>query len=342
MFSAIEIDNFKCIGRRIRVELAPLTLVFGANDAGKSAILQSFGCLRHLLQQVSTGKDGSVLGDPVDSPSFARLVHRHDLLRPICFRVGLGDVHWIETRVRCTEGPPERASISEFIINRHDATALILTALRDAIHIGAPRAIPPRDFPTGHDARRIGWTDGLAAWEALVADEDGLVDATNMWLERIGAGRLGSIPQSSDLGSRRSIVPCEAGSGLMQLVPIVVAALHGSLRGPILLEHPELSLHPALQVGLGDLFIEASRSRQIIVETHSEHLLLRILRRILETTENALPEGAPAFTPDQLSVIHLKAGEEGPQVQRLRVNAFGDFLAPWPSGFFEERAKELF
>lgn len=342
MLTAIEIDNFKRIDRRIRVELAPLTLIYGANDVGKSAILQSLIYFRHLLQRGMTDAEHTALGDRVDLDSFARLVHGHDLLRPVCIRIELGETRRIEIRVRYSDGSPPRASISELITCGHDATALILPTLGDATHIGSPRAVPSRHFPAGYDTCSIGWSDGLAAWAALLDDSNGLVSMMTAWLDRILAGRAGSMPQPSSGVSLPFLLSGDMGSGLTQLVPIVVAALERSRRGPILLEHPELNLHPALQVGLADLFIEASRERQLIVETHSEHLLLRMLRRIRETTEKALPQGAPAFTPDEVSVIHVEGGDEGIQVQRLRVDAHGDLLDPWPRGFFEERAQELF
>jgi predicted ATPase len=109
-----------------------------------------------------------------------------------------------------------------------------------------------------------------------------------------------------------------------------------------MIEQPELHIHPALQVALGDLFIEQSASRQFIIETHSEHLILRILRRIRETTANELPPGAPRFDPTRLSVLYVEPSEDGTKVRRLHVDDTGEFTDRWPAGFFEERAEELF
>ena len=100
-----------------------------------------------------------------------------------------------------------------------------------------------------------------------------------------------------------------------------------------------------MQVGLGDLFIdavtrEASR-RTFLVETHSEHLILRLLRRIRETTENELADGAPAFAEDKLSVLYVEMTPDGVRVRRLRVDEHGEFKDRWPQGFFAERMQEL-
>jgi predicted ATPase len=113
-----------------------------------------------------------------------------------------------------------------------------------------------------------------------------------------------------------------------------------------MIEQPEIHVHPAVQVELGDLFIdvvtrEGSR-RMLLVETHSEHLILRLLRRIRETTDKELPENAPTFFRDKLSVVHVENLPDGVRIQRLRVDEHGEFTDRWPHGFFEERADELF
>lgn len=108
-----------------------------------------------------------------------------------------------------------------------------------------------------------------------------------------------------------------------------------------------MHLHPAAQIGLGDLFIEAVKnlpSQQLLIETHSEHLLLRLLRRIRQTTDSTLPPNKAGLSPDQLTVICFEppAGDLPTSIYRLRVDEQGEFLDPWPRGFFDERAEELF
>ena len=79
--------------------------------------------------------------------------------------------------------------------------------------------------------------------------------------------------------------PQDIGVGISQVLPVLVSALH-QRTGILAVEQPELHIHPAFQVTLGDLFIEQIRERpdlNFILETHSEHLTLRFLRRIRET-----------------------------------------------------------
>ena len=82
--------------------------------------------------------------------------------------------------------------------------------------------------------------------------------------------------------------PSDVGVGISQVLPVVVGALDaGTEKRPcriLAIEQPELHVHPAVQVALGDLFIEAieDSERTMLIETHSEHLLLRLLRRVRE------------------------------------------------------------
>jgi hypothetical protein len=137
--------------------------------------------------------------------------------------------------------------------------------------------------------------------------------------------------------------PQDIGVGISQLLPVVVAALDMKY-GTVIVEQPELHIHPAIQVALGDLFISQIRDREVsfLIETHSEHLLLRFLRRIREHYENELPPGIDGLTPDQLSIYNVVNTDEGIKVSELKVSQDGDSEGKWPEGFFEERGKELY
>ncbi len=136
----------------------------------------------------------------------------------------------------------------------------------------------------------------------------------------------------------------DVGTGISQLLPVLVNAAGGQNQ-LIAIEQPELHLHPALQAELGDVFIESAlgeNKNTFLIETHSEHLILRLLRRIRETAEGELPPDATPLRPEDVAVLYVKPGSEGSEVIELPVNLEGDFDKPWPDGFFPERSKELF
>ena len=141
----------------------------------------------------------------------------------------------------------------------------------------------------------------------------------------------------------------QVGSGLGYVLP-VLAALCDAHQVLILIQQPELHLHPALQAAMGDVFVEASqRSKpstgcapRFVIETHSEHLLLRVLKRLRQTGKgvsvNDLRVG-----PDDVSILYFDPKPNGTTtVKELRLSADGEFFDRWPRGFFTERYEELF
>jgi hypothetical protein len=136
----------------------------------------------------------------------------------------------------------------------------------------------------------------------------------------------------------------DVGLGVSQSLPIILESFAQENK-LIAIEQPELHLHPALQAELGDVFIESAlgeNKNTFLLETHSEHLILRILRRIRETTRNKLREGAIPVRSDDIAVLYVEPGEDGSVVRELRVNNQGRFIDDWPNGFFEERFSEEF
>lgn len=132
-------------------------------------------------------------------------------------------------------------------------------------------------------------------------------------------------------------------------LPVVVGCLQDR-NGIVMIEQPELHIHPAVQVGMGDLFIEVVKSphnqlgegKTLLVETHSEHIMLRLLRRVRETSANEIPPDGHAIAPEDIAVIYVENVQGIVAFRRMKLDQDGDFHERWPHGFFEERAEELF
>jgi hypothetical protein len=151
-----------------------------------------------------------------------------------------------------------------------------------------------------------------------------------------------------DIINEVDVEPADIGVGVSQVIPVVVGAIASTADAGrcsiFAVEQPELHVHPRIQCNLGDVFAgEAGKSdgRVFLIETHSEHLILRLLRRIRETTENELPPGKPALTPEQVAVYFVEGGPDGMKVTEIPVAPDGDFTKQWPQGFFPERVEEL-
>lgn len=182
------------------------------------------------------------------------------------------------------------------------------------------------------------------------------------WIERLTDGRysLQNIEfkptQVGFMGSLRARLLIEkktntqvsfkdVGVGLSQVLPIIEVLLDNTSRihamnrieRTVLIEQPELHLHPKMQAELMELFIETVTSEnnkvQIIAETHSESMILRLQKRIREGS----------LDPSRVSILYAETSEEGfNTIRELTLDKFGEFIEDWPLSFSDVRVKEIF
>lgn len=240
--------------------------------------------------------------------------------------------------------------------------------LSESVNIGPLRVVPDQNFNIYSNTEQKHWYDGRAAWDLLAQNDAKLNKQVDDWLKsknklNTGVGlMLESDPLTADLerssikqkyyskavtpflwdiNSRIPVWPSEVGVGISQLTPLLVAS-HYVKRGLIAVEQPELHIHPRLQVQLGDLLIQKSTKASFLIETHSEHLILRLLRRIRESSDPELSNNTFNLTKDYVSIVYLSNSEHGVSTRCIKVDSEGEFTTRWPNGFFVERAEELF
>jgi hypothetical protein len=135
----------------------------------------------------------------------------------------------------------------------------------------------------------------------------------------------------------------DVGIGISQVLPVLVMA-YGSQGKLLAMEQPEIHLHPALQAELADVFIDAAlgpRKNTFILETHSEHLILRLMRRMRETYQGKVTSVSPV-TPSDVSVLYVEPDGTRSIVREMPLNELGELVKSWPGGFFEEGLREQF
>lgn len=144
-----------------------------------------------------------------------------------------------------------------------------------------------------------------------------------------------------DMRNKIPVSSSDIGVGISQLLPLIVAS-QDDKNGIVACEQPELHIHPRVQVAVGDLLIESSNDKTFLIETHSEHIVLRILRRIRECNQSTISPSFESINPNQVSITYLESTSDGVITKRLNITQDGDFENDWPNGFFDERDEELF
>ena len=167
-----------------------------------------------------------------------------------------------------------------------------------------------------------------------------LISAVHLWLRALGIAQrvelrpLGRIlefdlvdPQTN---AKRDLT--SVGVGASQVLPVIVLCLLAKPGDLVLLEQPELHLHPGAQQILGDFLLGISQTgRQLIVETHSEHLVNRLRLRMVEQRLDELD--------DAIRLLYAKRNRGATDFEELRPNKHGTF-DEWPAGFFDQSPKE--
>ena len=209
--------------------------------------------------------------------------------------------------------------------------------------IGAIRQAPRRLYWSSKSvAGNVGF---MGEWVGDVLLDEGCKAEVNKWLIRL----TGYEVEREDVGSilpgayvlkvrdtRRKgaqyVKITDVGFGISQVLPLA-AQLVASKESIITVEQPESQIHPALQADFAELVVWSMKERknQVLIETHSEHLALRIQALIHKGD----------VLPNDVSVVYVQRNEKGSSIQQLQLDEQGRFKDAWPGGFFPERRKDM-
>lgn len=224
-------------------------------------------------------------------------------------------------------------------------------------YLGPLREYPHRSYVwTGEQPKDVGRRGELAVPALLAARERNLrikrgrgqrrqhVDErVAQWLRDLGLidsfemKALAPNRKEYEVRVRRTagaptVLITDVGFGVSQILPVLTLCYYAPEGSTLILEQPEIHLHPSVQAGLADVFIDAHRTRniQILIESHSEHLLRRLQRRI---AEEVLPASDAAF-------YFVQMQQTASQLQPLHVDSFGN-IRNWPQDFFGDEMGDL-
>lgn len=167
------------------------------------------------------------------------------------------------------------------------------------------------------------------------------LDQLNKWVEAIFPGCRIESKAVEELvkleivradGGREVI--SDVGFGISQVLPILVQAAVMPADTTLLIEQPELHLHPSAQTKLAEVIADASNSgRRFLIETHSEHFVRGLQ---LAVSNGSAKKGllANRLQPSDITFIYVPRSPAAPH--SLSLDEWGEFSDPWPSGFFDE------
>ena len=371
MINRLDLETFKCF-ELLRLPLAPLTLLSGINASGKSSVLQALALLHQTMMENEWSTrillNGSVanLGTVTDvvDQEYGRDRFVVSLIDDdsSCQWAFVGDRQDMSLRVGqvTVEGTATcNPDTLHYLlpVNADESALSLARQVRDLTYITAEREGPREVYPLEDQYRvsRVGPKGENAvsvfyrSRDERVADQLMLEGAAPMVLHQVGArlntffpGCAVDVQQVSNanavtLGIRTSeatdfLRPIHCGFGITQVFPIIVAALSIPIGGLLLIENPEVHLHPAGQAKMGQFLAEVAHARvQVILETHSDHVLNGIRRAVKSRqilAENVALHFFRSRTPDS------------PQVLSPTLDSSGN-VDVWPEGFFDQFDKDM-
>jgi len=129
-----------------------------------------------------------------------------------------------------------------------------------------------------------------------------------------------------------NVLITDVGFGVSQFLPVLVLLYYVPEGSIVLLEQPEIHLHPAVQSGLADVIVNAVQTRniQVVVESHSEHLLRRLQLRVADESVGA----------DDMAIYFCETWGGESKLLDLNLNLFGE-IENWPPNFFGDELGEV-
>jgi predicted ATPase len=355
VITALRIQHLKCFSDT-ELRLAPLTVLTGFNGTGKSTVLQSLLLARQSAEQpdaravLLNGPYGLALGEAQEllhpaaqEPEFAVTLRGGDTEWP--YRFGVPDERSLQvTVVQAPPQAPPGLSRRGFGFTYLGAERL---GPRDVVEVSGE---PPEQLGVGvrgeHTAQVLALRElritqtALNVRDALMfpgSEVSLLRTQTEEWASHIirplrletrwPAGMAAAALRVQ--GPNGDVIrPANTGFGVSYALPVIVAGLMTSPGDLLVVENPEAHLHPAGQSRIGAFLARVAGSGvQVIVETHSDHVLNGV--RLAAAADQLVP------TPDVL--VHFFAHDE---VTPIRLGPRGD-LSPWPEGFFDQIEDDL-
>ena len=355
MIDKLVLTNFKCF-RKDTIDFKRLTILTGANAAGKSSVIQAILLLCHTnkfmkaqgeqwtkasmdINQVfgfQVGAPGALISqNPTEDDDFDFAFELNEKGEDYLFQYWVDKKSPLDLKIKKGNLFPERnvqylnaerigprmvnqaGQKNGITINGENATYLMDVADKDNRSVA--------DALTDHDAASKKFSYQVERWMSAILGEmqlefhtDYNKAITELWVKN----------SLVDTG----VVPTLTGFGISYVLPIVVAGLwaSGEENSLLVIENPEAHLHPYAQSNMGKfLALLAACGVQVLVETHSEHII-----------DGARLQMARLNASDQMLVNFMQQAGSCIKTSAIEVSSTGE-MSMWPEGFFDQKQRDL-
>lgn len=227
-----------------------------------------------------------------------------------------------------------------------DLSLSIRRELEGIVYLGPLRRKPERDYVWNKSKPGEIGSDGHRAIDVLLAsalmkgdDQHRIIEDVSKWLlrmkvaDKLEVKQLGRSTRYEVVIHRDGVEANlrDVGIGISQVLPVLTVAYFAPSGSTIILEEPEIHLHPLAQSVLAELFVEVSKERnvQFIVETHSEHLFRRMQTLVAKQQ----------ITPNDAALYFVERDDKTARMRPLELDDFGR-VKNWPEGFFGDALGE--
>jgi len=365
MHRKLTIENFKCFSNKESISLGKITACLGCNSVGKSSVIQSLILLREIYEQSVLAKESEMMEVTIplngkydlqlgDSEHIKSSKNRDDIMLAI---------DTVECKLRSIEDNPLEMTCAR-MQNLKEVESSGGVFSDDFYYLNAER-LGPRNYqviePNGlkncgvHGENTFHYyykhgRDKVEELRCLNDNEEQKIENVDKqveyWLNYIIPGmtikcddlnnlRLSQLQFQQTALDTGFLSPFNFGFGISYVLPIIVTGLTAKEGSMVLIENPEAHLHPLGQSRIGYFLARmAFAGVQIVVETHSEHVINGIRISSLEQTVSPHDVAINFFSlkEDEDSVVHC--------VERLGLNDQMDIQA-WPDGFMDQEEKDL-
>lgn len=340
MITSLNVHNFKSVGNA-DFEFSNLNLFAGTNSSGKSTVIQ--GLL--LAADNITAIDGNVKSmTAAHIPAISFNESRNYITNAKHYSIGIkaGNHDVVLTFL-----PSDESFIATVVRQQGELDGEALESVRNIFHLsamrsgdlGAPKINPnPDSTPLGINGEYL--IDYYFAHRKDILSDDIIADKSiqtlegqvNYWLRHLADYSLSVEPLGSEYKVRyvtsdgKSIQPYNVGTGVNFIAETLIACLASRPGNTVIIENPEIHLHPAAQAAVLDFLVNiANAGIQVIIESHSDHFFNGIRRSIKQG----------AISPDRVSVYNFTKKNGLTNIDKVKLSKFGG-IENYIPGMFEQ------